>query len=59
MAFAQFEMKLVLATVLSNFKLALADTRKVLPVRRGITLTPAGGVPMIITSHQKGKQTSI
>ncbi len=59
MAFAQFEMKLVLATVLSNFKLVLADTRKVLPVRRGITLTPAGGVPMIITSHQKGKQTSI
>jgi hypothetical protein len=45
--------------VLSNFKLALANTRKVLPVRRGITLTPAGGVPMIITSHQKGKQTSI
>lgn len=51
MAFAQFEMKLVLATVLSNFQLALADSRKVLPVRRGITLTPAGGVPMIMNSQ--------
>jgi cytochrome P450 len=36
-AFAQFEMKLVISGILSCFKLALADTRPVRPVRRGLT----------------------
>jgi len=33
MAFAQFEMKLVLATVLSCWQLALLDSKPVQPVR--------------------------
>ncbi len=37
MAFAQFEMKLVVAGILSHFELALADTGSVRPVRRGLT----------------------
>ena len=37
MAFAQFEMKLVVARILSHFELALADTGSVRPVRRGLT----------------------
>jgi len=41
MAFAQFEMKLVISTVLSSVDLALADSRSVRPVRRGLTSGPS------------------
>jgi len=47
MAFAQFEMKLVLATVLSHWQLELADNKPVEPIRRGATIGPAQGVRMI------------
>ncbi len=43
MAFAQFEMKVVLSRILLNVDLALADTRPVRPVRRGLT---AGASPI-------------
>jgi cytochrome P450 len=58
-AFALFEMKLVLATVLSRFQLALADNRPVKPVRRGITTTPSGGVPMVMTSKLQTASTPV
>jgi len=48
-AFALFEMKLVLATVLKQTTLQLASQQPIQPVRRGITFTPAGGVPMLVT----------
>ncbi|MGK7875502.1 MAG: cytochrome P450, partial [Xenococcaceae cyanobacterium] len=48
-AFALFEMKLVLATVLSQVQLTLTDNRPVRPVRRGVTFTPSGGVRMVMT----------
>lgn len=48
-AFALFEMKLVLATILKQTTLQLTSQRSIKPVRRGITFTPAGGVPMVIT----------
>ncbi|MBV8887596.1 MAG: cytochrome P450 [Chroococcidiopsidaceae cyanobacterium CP_BM_RX_35] len=51
-ALAQFEMKLVLATVLSRYQIALADDRLVQPQRRGVTLAPAGGVKVVV----KGKR---
>ncbi|MBV8967902.1 MAG: cytochrome P450 [Verrucomicrobia bacterium] len=41
MAFAQFEMKLVVARMLSGFELALPDNRAVRLVRRGITSGPS------------------
>ncbi|MBV9491613.1 MAG: cytochrome P450 [Verrucomicrobia bacterium] len=41
MAFAQFEMKLVLSGILSDVELAPADTRPVRPVRRGLTCGPS------------------
>jgi cytochrome P450 family 110 len=41
MAFAQFEMKLVISGILSCFELALANTRPVRPVRRGLTSGPS------------------
>jgi cytochrome P450 family 110 len=37
MAFALFEMKVVLSKILSHVELSLADTRSVQPVRRGLT----------------------
>jgi cytochrome P450 len=41
MAFAQFEMKLVLSTILSRFDLALADARNVRQRRRGLVSGPS------------------
>jgi unspecific monooxygenase len=62
MAFALLEMKLVLATVLSRWQLALADSKPVQPVRRGILLAPADGVRMVVTGmrpqHQQILETS-
>ncbi len=54
-ALAMFEMKLVLATILSNYQLALADNRPVRPQRRGVTLAPAGGVKMVIKGKRMDK----
>ena len=45
-AFALFEMKLVLATILSHVELELLDNRPLESARRGFTFTPAGGVKM-------------
>ncbi|MBD1811907.1 cytochrome P450 [Microcoleus vaginatus DQ-U2] len=50
-AFAMFEMKLVLAKVLSRYSLELAENRPVLPVRRGLTMAPAGGVRLVVKSR--------
>ncbi|MGF1494476.1 MAG: cytochrome P450 [Microcoleaceae cyanobacterium] len=46
MALAQYEMKLALATVLLNYELALAEKRPVKAARRGVTLSPLGGIRM-------------
>jgi len=46
-ALAQYEMKLVLATLLSNDSFHLADTRPIKPQRRGVTLAPKGGVRLV------------
>ncbi len=50
-ALALFQMKLVLATVLSRYQLALVDQRPERPQRRGFTLAPANGVKMVITGR--------
>ncbi|MEH2163784.1 MAG: cytochrome P450 [Nostoc sp.] len=52
MAFALFEMKLVLATLLSGWQMELADNKPVKPVRKGLLFSPAGGVQMVV----KGKR---
>ena len=51
--FSMYEMKLVLATILSRFQLELATKRPVRPVRRGITILPSGSVPMVVTAQIK------
>lgn len=50
-AFALFEMKLVLVTILRQYQLKLAETSPVLPVRRGVTIAPQGGIRMILTGR--------
>jgi cytochrome P450 len=47
-AFAMYEMKIVLATLLSARRLRLASNAPVRAVRRGVTNGPKGGVPMIL-----------
>ncbi|VXD15531.1 putative cytochrome P450 110 [Planktothrix serta PCC 8927] len=46
MALAQYEMKLVLATILLNYELHSLEKQPVKAVRRGITLAPKGGIKM-------------
>jgi unspecific monooxygenase len=57
-AFALFEMKLVLTTILRRYQLALADDRPVIPVRRGVTIAPRGGVQMIVIGQPSAKSFS-
>ncbi|NJN08561.1 MAG: cytochrome P450 [Richelia sp. RM2_1_2] len=45
-AFAMYEMKLILTTILSKFELELTDKKPVKPMRRGITIVPSGGVSL-------------
>jgi unspecific monooxygenase len=45
---ALFEMKLVLATIVSRCQLELLEKRPVKPARRGVTLAPATGVKMVL-----------
>ncbi|MBD2459367.1 cytochrome P450 [Nostoc sp. FACHB-87] len=59
MAFALFEMKLVLATVLSHVDLALVDDSSVKPIRRGVTLAPSNGKWMIATGLRQKAETPI
>ncbi|MEA5550169.1 cytochrome P450 [Anabaena cylindrica UHCC 0172] len=53
MAFAMFEMKLVLATILSQLDLALVDNIPVKPMRRGVTLAPSGGKWLVATGKRE------
>lgn len=53
MAFAMYEMKLVLATILSSFQVSLVHKRSVRPVRRGLTLAAPAGMQMVATPLAK------
>lgn len=57
MALAQYELKLVLATLLRNYEFKLAEKRPVKPGRRGVTLSPVGGVKMMITRKRMQSET--
>ncbi|UKO98709.1 cytochrome P450 [Nostoc sp. UHCC 0870] len=58
MAFALFEMKLVLATVLSQIDLKLVANYPVKPIRRGVTLAPSGGKWLIATGERERVERS-
>jgi cytochrome P450 len=51
MAFASYEMKIVLANILARVDLATAPGKKVKLVRRGITFAPSGGMPIVVTKR--------
>ncbi|WP_404786512.1 cytochrome P450 [Altericista sp. CCNU0014] len=51
-ALAQLEMKLVLATILFKYQLALVEQKPVKLQRRGFTLAPTGGVRMVMTGRR-------
>ncbi|HEY9836584.1 MAG TPA: cytochrome P450, partial [Vampirovibrionales bacterium] len=53
MALAQYEMKLVLATILSRTELALAEPEPVKPKRRGLLLATESGVRMVAVGSRK------
>ncbi|ARV58969.1 cytochrome P450 [Nostocales cyanobacterium HT-58-2] len=52
-AFSLYEIKLVLATILSRFELALAESGPVRPVRRGVAMAPASGVKMVFKGERQ------
>ena len=52
-ALALLEMKIILAKIVTQWDLDLASDRPVLPKRRGATLAPHNGVPLIL----KGKRS--
>ena len=49
-ALAQMEIKLVLATALSQYELSLADDKPVKPQHRALTISPGGGVKLVMTA---------
>jgi len=52
MAFAQFEMKIVLATVLTRWQLTLADNKPMQPARRGALIAPTNGFRMVVSGRR-------
>ncbi|HSV08098.1 MAG TPA: hypothetical protein VLI07_16410 [Candidatus Binatus sp.] len=48
MAFALYEMKVVLATVLSHLELHAAPGYRMKLVRRSITFAPSEGMPVVV-----------
>ncbi|MEL6603863.1 MAG: cytochrome P450 [Cyanobacteria bacterium J06614_10] len=51
-ALAQYELKLAVATMVANYEFELASDKPEKPSRRGVTLAPANGVPILL----KGKR---
>lgn len=51
-AFAQLEMKLVLATVLSRWQLALDDSKPVKPSRKDSLLPPVGSIQLVVKGRR-------
>lgn len=51
-ALAMFEMKVVLGTWMRSFELKLAKDEPIPIVRRGVTMGPKGGVPMVFLRSQ-------
>jgi len=50
-AFAIYEMKMVLAALLPRVEMRLA-TESVRPVRRAVTITPSGGLRVVVTARR-------
>src|SRR5207302_6604837 len=55
MAFALYEMKVVLSTLLASVRLARPPGARSLPIRRGLSLTPDDGVRVVATGPAAGR----
>jgi cytochrome P450 len=56
-AFAMYEMKMVLATMLPRVEMRLA-TERVKPVRRAVTITPSDGLPVVLTGKRSRRDAT-
>ncbi len=52
MAFALYEMKVVLATLFNQATLTRPPASRSNPVRRGVALAPDDGVPIMLTQRR-------
>jgi cytochrome P450 len=52
MAFALYEMKIVLGVILQRARMRLATKDPLKIVRRGVTLAPAGGMPVVVEERR-------
>ena len=52
-ALASYEMKIVIAKLFQEYDLELVDKKPVKPRRRGLVLSPEGGIPMIYRGKRK------
>lgn len=59
LAFAQFEMKLVLATILSQYDLQLATKTPIKPTRRGLTVAPPANMRMVVKQLRQQKMPAL
>ncbi|MEG4575959.1 cytochrome P450 [Microcoleus sp. N3A4] len=55
-ALALFEMKLILATILSNYKLGLVDKRSERPKPQGVNFPPASGLKMVMLGQRQRQE---
>ena len=58
-ALALLEMKLVLAKTVSKWDLSLASDRPSLPRRRGATIAPHNGVPLVVNRQSDRRQNNL
>ncbi len=57
---AELEMKLVLATIMSHYELALSDNRPVRPQNRlNVLPAPQGGVKMVLKGERRRQERSL
>lgn len=55
-ALALFEMKLVLATILSRYQLGLVDKRLERPKPQGVNYPPASGLKMVMLGQRQRQE---
>jgi cytochrome P450 family 110 len=57
-AFALYEMKIVVGTLLRAYRLRLVSDAPIVHVRRGITMGPRGGVPMLMVGRRTERRAA-
>ncbi|MGF1489043.1 MAG: cytochrome P450 [Prochloraceae cyanobacterium] len=58
-ALAMLEMKLVIATIVSKYRLELVENKPIKPMRRGGTMAPSNGVPIVMTGLREAKKADL